>query len=76
MEENTNYENNNSPITTKGWLKIILLMLIPIVDLILLFIWSFGSNKNENIRTFSRATLLMLAICSSLVLFVEILMLF
>lgn len=62
MEENTNYENNNSPITTKGWLKIILLMLIPIVDLILLFIWSFGSNKNENIRTFSRATLLMLAI--------------
>ena len=28
MEENTNYENNNSPITTKEWLKIILLIFI------------------------------------------------
>ncbi len=62
MEENTNYENNNSPMTTKEWLKIILLMFIPIVDIILLFVWSFGSKKNENIRTFSKATLIMLAI--------------
>ena len=78
MEENTNYENlnDNSPMTTKEWLKIILLMFIPIVDIILLFVWSFGSKKNENIRSFSRATLILLLIGILLALFIGNLMWF
>ena len=50
------------PITTWGYIGIMLLMCIPIVGLILMLIWAFGGCKKVNKRNLARASLIMMAI--------------
>ena len=39
-----------------------LLMMVPILNIILLFVWGFGSNANLNRRNFAKAALIMAAV--------------
>jgi len=39
-----------------------LLLCIPIVNFILLLVWSFGGNVNQNKKNYARATLLLMVI--------------
>ncbi|MBQ9989394.1 MAG: zinc-ribbon domain-containing protein [Lachnospiraceae bacterium] len=50
------------PITTGGYIGIMLLMCIPVVGLILTLVWAFGGCKKINKRNLARATLIMTAI--------------
>ena len=68
----SNYENNNSinlnydeyskPMTIKDWLITYLLMLIPIANIVLVFVWAFGSNVNKSKKTYFQASLIMMGI--------------
>lgn len=68
----SNYENNNTidlnhdeyskPMTIKDWLITYLLMLIPIANIVLVFIWAFGSNVNKSKKTYFQASLIMMGI--------------
>lgn len=57
---NTNgyVERNSEVMTVKNWLVVMLLSAIPLVNIILLFVWAFGDNVNLNKRNYSRAALL------------------
>lgn len=66
-------EENKTVITVKGWLGTLLLLCIPGVNLILLFVWGFGSG-NENRRNFARATLIVTGIV--LILYIILVVLF
>jgi uncharacterized membrane protein YvbJ len=48
-------------ITTLGWIGTFLVLIIPIVGLVLYFVWAFGSG-NLNRRNYCRASLIMMAI--------------
>ncbi len=50
------------PITTGGYIGIMLLMCIPVVGLILAVVWAFGGCKKVNKRNLARATLIMMVI--------------
>lgn len=50
------------PMSFGDWIKTLLLQIIPIVNIILLFVWAFGSRTNLNKKNFSRAYLLLMAI--------------
>lgn len=50
------------PITTGGYIGIMLLMCIPIVGIILAIVWAFGGCKKVNKRNLARATLIMMVI--------------
>ena len=50
------------PITTGGYIGIMLLMCIPVVGLILMIVWAFGGAKKINKRNLARASLIMMAI--------------
>jgi len=50
------------PITTKGYIGIMLLMCIPVVGIVLMIIWAFGGCKKVNKQAFARAALIMMAI--------------
>ena len=50
------------PITTKGYIGIMLLMCIPIVGLILMIVWACGGCKKINKKNFARATLIVMAV--------------
>ena len=55
---------NNAPVmTVKDWLITYLIMIIPIVNIVFLFIWSFGDKSvNPNKSNWAKATLIILAI--------------
>jgi len=50
------------PITTGGYIGIMLLMCIPVVGLILMLVWAFGGCKKVNKRNLARASLIMAAV--------------
>lgn len=50
------------PVTTGGFIGIMLLMLIPIVNIILLLVWACGGCRKVNQANFARAMLIMLLI--------------
>ena len=58
------YQNESQwPHMTMGnWLVTCLLMLIPIANIVLMFMWAFGSNVNPSKKSFFRASLIMAAI--------------
>lgn len=66
-------EENNAVMSVKAWLGTLLLLCIPIVNLILLVVWGFGSG-NENRRNYARATLIVMGI--GLILYVILCALF
>ena len=60
------------PITTGGYIGIMLLMCIPVVGFLLAVIWALGGCKKINKRNLARASLLMMAIALVLSLIIGI----
>ena len=50
------------PITTKGFIDIMLLMCIPIVGQILMIVWALGGCRKINKRNLARASLIMMVV--------------
>lgn len=49
-------------VTLGDWLITLLIAAIPIVGLIMLFVWGFGSNTNVNKANWAKATLIWVAV--------------
>ncbi len=72
--ENTNTQDNfshfgnrydeyrNQPLSVGDWVITILITAIPIVGLIMLFVWAFSSDSNINKANWAKATLIWYAI--------------
>lgn len=60
--------HNQKPMSVKDWLITLLLMAIPLVGIIMLFVYAFGSNENVNRQNWAKAQLIMMAIVLGLVL--------
>ena len=54
------YENR--PMSVADWVGSILLLLIPIANIVLLFVWAFGGNAPMSKRNWAKAHLLILAV--------------
>jgi len=50
------------PITLGEWMVTLLLMIIPIVNIVLLFVWAFSSTTHPSKANWAKATLLWFAI--------------
>jgi hypothetical protein len=60
-------------ISIKDWVIAIIISCIPLVGLIMLFVWSFGSSPiNENKRNWAKALLIIQLICIALVVLVYV----
>ena len=49
-------------MTLGNWIITMLLMCIPLVNVVLMFVWAFGSNVNKSKKTFFQAQLIFSAI--------------
>lgn len=57
MESDTNREN--APIVSIGeWVASKFLLLIPVVNIVFLFIWAFNKTENKNKSNWAKATLI------------------
>jgi len=54
--------SNQLNVSVGNWFVTILLMAIPIVNIILLFVWAFGSNTPECKANWAKASLIWFAI--------------
>ena len=50
------------PLSVGSYIGMFLLLCIPIVNFILLLVWSFGGNVNKNKKNYARATLILAVI--------------
>jgi len=67
MEE---FENQNlKPMSVKDWLITMLIMAIPLVGIIMLFVYAFGNEGNVNRRNWAKAQLIVMAIVLGLLFF-------
>jgi len=53
-------KENNKIITTSEWIIIKMIMFIPIVNIIMLFIWSFNNKTNINKANWAKANLIIM----------------
>jgi hypothetical protein len=56
-------EEDTTPIKFGGFLGMMLLSFVPVVNVIMFFVWGFG-NHNVNKRNYGRAALIVLVIVS------------
>ena len=54
-------------VSTLGWIGTLIVLIIPIVGLVMYFVWAFG-NGNLNRRNYCRASLIMMAISIGLLI--------
>lgn len=66
MEELNN--QNQKPMSVKDWLLTLLIMAIPIVGFVMLFVYAFGNEGNENRKNWAKAQLIFMAIILGLVM--------
>jgi hypothetical protein len=52
----------DEPLRVGQYIGMFLLMCVPILNIILLFVWGFGSSANLNKKNFARASLILCAI--------------
>ena len=57
------YQDSRSQIMTVGdWIITLLITAIPIVGLVMLFVWAFGDNQNQNKANWAKANLIWILI--------------
>ena len=61
--------SNQKPMSVKDWLITLLLMAIPVVGIVLLFVYAFGNNENVNKQNWAKAQLIMIGVVLALVIF-------
>lgn len=63
---NNNYNNgmnsNNEPVSVGDWMVTMIIFAIPIVGLVMMFVWAFGDGTNPSKKNYCRAALIMAAI--------------
>ena len=76
MNENTNYDENNNnqqypyqpmqeleePVTMGEWLITMLIMLIPCVNIIMVFVWAFSRKEKKSKSNYFKAYLIYMAV--------------
>ena len=57
------FENQNQkPLSVKEWLITLLILAIPVVGLVMLFVYALGNNSNVNRQNWAKAQLIIMAI--------------
>jgi succinate dehydrogenase/fumarate reductase cytochrome b subunit len=54
--------SSNKPMSVGDWVITILLTALPIIGIILLFVWAFGDNQKIDRANYSKASLIWIAI--------------
>jgi hypothetical protein len=52
----------NDVISTLGWIGMLIVLAVPIIGIVLYFVWAFGTGGSLNRRNYCRAALIMMAV--------------
>ena len=69
MTEQNQIGHQQAPVVSvKEWLITNLIMMIPLVNIVMMLVWAFGSNTNPNKANYFKATLILFAILMAIYL--------
>ena len=72
MTKKINYRVNEWPMETIDWINTFIVLGIPIIGQVFMIIWAFSSERNQNIKTFCRASLIIYSITIAIIFIVGI----
>lgn len=81
MENYQNYEQTinvetkpqyEEPVSVKEWIISMLLLMIPIVNLVLMFVWAFSSEEKKSKSNYFKASLILTAVILALYFLIAI----
>lgn len=64
--------DNNSPMTVGRWMITLIVLMIPIVNIVMMLVWAFGSG-NECRSNYSKALLIFILISVAVVILLAVL---
>jgi heme/copper-type cytochrome/quinol oxidase subunit 2 len=67
-----NLLEEKKPMTVRNWMLTIFITSLPLVGIVMLFVWAFGSGGDENRKNWAKAYLLYTLIALILVLLVVV----
>ncbi|MCR5417394.1 MAG: hypothetical protein K6E84_00580 [Lachnospiraceae bacterium] len=73
---NYNIEGLEEPVTMGEWLVTMLLMMVPCVNIILMFVWAFSKTEKKSKSNFFKVELIMMGILLAIYIIVIIFMVF
>lgn len=77
-QPSANYYNmqstNNEPVTIGGWIGVFFLSVLPLVNLIMLFVWAFSSSTKQSLKNYARAVLILSLIGTILIVVLIVIM--
>ena len=62
-----------TPVTVGEWMLTMLLMIIPVVNIVMLFVWGFGGNTTPSKANWAKASLLWTVICFAIGIVIAVL---
>jgi len=65
---NTGFNTNYKPMTIGDWLITFLIQAIPLVGIIMMFIWAFSDSTHPSKKTWAQAALIMMVIVIALMI--------
>ena len=69
MIEQNQIGHQQAPVVSiKEWLLTNLIMMIPLVNIVMMLVWAFGSNTNPNKANYFKAALILFAILMAIYL--------
>lgn len=57
-----NYNQSQEVMSVKDWFVTLLISAIPLIGLIMLFVWAFGDGTNATKRNYAKGALILLAV--------------
>ena len=73
METNDFQGRPTTQVSVGEWILTMLIMVIPLVNLIMLFVWAFGGNTNPNKANWAKASLIWMVIGIALAIIIGVL---
>lgn len=58
--------NESSPVSLGDWILTLIVLAIPIVGIVMLFVWGFSSGTHPSKQNYCRATLILFAVMFAL----------
>ena len=66
VRKTTTVGGQSTVISTIEWFGTLIVLIVPILGIVLYFVWAFGTGGNPNRRNYCRAALIMMAISLAL----------
>ncbi|MDR1674621.1 MAG: zinc ribbon domain-containing protein [Oscillospiraceae bacterium] len=64
--------NSETPVSVGEWMLMALIMMIPLVGLVMMFVWAFGANEKKSKSNWAKASLIWAAIYIGLTIIISI----